>query len=63
MKRALGTILILIGLFFGVGGVVSIFWGNDADLSRSGMVEIGLAYTAFGLVLSVGGWKLIRRSR
>jgi hypothetical protein len=63
MKRLLGTVLILIGLFFGVGGIISMVWRNDADLSRSGMVAVGLAYTALGLVMSFGGWRLFRRSR
>jgi formate/nitrite transporter FocA (FNT family) len=61
--KVAGAILIVGGLFFGIGGVISIVWGNDADLSHSGMVEIGLAYFALGLVLTIGGSALWRRSR
>ena len=61
--RIAGVILILSGLFFGIGGIISIGWGNDADLSRSGKVGIGLGYIALGLVLLCGGSALWRRSR
>jgi hypothetical protein len=50
-----------VGAFFVVGGLITTTgWGKDADLSRSGMVIVGLAFAAFGLFLFALGWSLFK---
>jgi len=59
--RITGIVVILVALFFVVGGFVT-FW-SDADLDRSGKLMVGFVYVALGLLIAFGGWKLLRRSR
>ncbi len=66
MRRALGIILALIGLFLFLDGVTvaaGIGWGNDVDLSTGGKTEVGLAFGVFGLTVIAAGWALVRPSR
>jgi drug/metabolite transporter (DMT)-like permease len=61
MRRVLGVVVSLVGAFFAVGGVITTTGlGKDADMSRSGMVEVGLAFAVFGLFLLALGWSLFK---
>jgi hypothetical protein len=60
--RIAGIVLMLVALFFVVGGVVTVFW-SDADLDRSGKLFVGSLYAALGLLIASGAWNLLRRSR
>jgi uncharacterized membrane protein YeaQ/YmgE (transglycosylase-associated protein family) len=62
MRRVLGVILVLIGLFFGFVGVATTTFG-DIDLSTSGKVYVGFIYAVIGAVFLVPGVALVRRGR
>jgi hypothetical protein len=61
--RASGYVLVLIGVVLVAGGVVTLAGsGRDAyDVSRSGLIAIGLSYAALGVLLSFYGFAFIRR--
>jgi hypothetical protein len=66
MRRVFGILLVLIGLFVFLDGVTvaaGIGWGTDVDLDTTGKIEIGVIFALLGLMLTYGGWELIRRSR
>jgi uncharacterized membrane protein YhaH (DUF805 family) len=60
MRRAIGVILVLIGAFFIVVGVLTPAFG-EIDLSTSGKVYVGFIYAVIGVVFLVPGVALLRR--
>ena len=54
-------VVILVALFFFVGGIATLW--SDADMDRWGKVMVGSAFAALGVVIGMGGWQLLRRRR
>jgi hypothetical protein len=59
--RVAGSVLIVVALFFFVGGIATLW--SDADMDTWGKVMVGSAFAALGVVMAMGGWQLFRRSR
>jgi hypothetical protein len=64
VERAVGVVLLLLGLLFLVGGILTSFnvWGLFLDLDSAYLVQVGLVSALFGLFLAAVGWALVRRS-
>jgi hypothetical protein len=60
MRRFAGFLLLLLGVAFVVGGVVTMF-APEGDLGRSNLIEIGLVCLVLGLCLGFAGALLTLR--
>ena len=54
-------VVILVALFFFVGGIATLW--SDGDMDTWGKVMVGSAFAALGVVIGMGGWQLLRRRR
>ncbi len=66
MRRAVGIVVLLVGLFLVADGVTvgtGTGWASDIDLDRAGMIEVGLAFAVLGLSLTAIGLVLFGRWR
>jgi hypothetical protein len=59
--RLAGIAVIVVAAFFFVGGIAAL--RSDADMDTWGKVMVGSAFAALGVVIAMGGWQLLRRSR
>lgn len=59
--RIAGIAVIAVAAFFLVGGIATLW--SDADMDTWGKVMVGSAFAALGVVIGMGGWHLLRRSR
>jgi hypothetical protein len=59
--RLVGIAVIVVAAFFFVGGIATLW--SDADMDTWGKVMVGSAFAALGVVIAMGGWQLVRRSR
>ena len=59
--RVAGSVVIAVAMFFFVGGIATLW--SDADMDTWGKVMVGSAFAALGVVIAMGGWQLLRRSR
>jgi hypothetical protein len=62
VRLALAAVLILGGLAvvaFGIATMVA----PEGDLGRSNLIQVGLAFTLFGLFAAMGGCLILRRHR
>ena len=58
-----GLLLLLLGGTLIVVAVLGFAGRYDIDADRSGMAMVGAAYGLIGVLLAVGGWRLLKRPR